>query len=114
MCHLVIFINFCKLHIFRNVAMHFENRIAYIVRMFAIQNLMAFYRKFCILNVLPTFYICITHLKTVENQYCANGIKILWKSMATVNCLVTNILQNIFFCVPLKKNNSDLEQRLSK
>ncbi len=24
---------------------------------------------------------------------------ILWKSMATVNCLVANILQNIFFCV---------------
>jgi len=23
---------------------------------------------------------------------------ILWKTMATVNCLVTNILQNIFFC----------------
>ncbi len=29
--------------------------------------------------------------------------KILWKSMATVNCLVTNILQNIFFCVQQKK-----------
>jgi len=24
---------------------------------------------------------------------------ILWKTMATVNCLVTNILQNIFFWV---------------
>jgi len=24
--------------------------------------------------------------------------EILWKSMATVDCLVANILQNIFFC----------------
>jgi len=29
--------------------------------------------------------------------------RILWKSMATVNCLVTNILQNIFFCVQQNK-----------
>jgi len=29
--------------------------------------------------------------------------KILWKLMATVNCLVTNIIQNIFFCVQQKK-----------
>ncbi len=28
---------------------------------------------------------------------------ILWKSMSTVNCLVTNSLQNIFFCVQQKK-----------
>ncbi len=28
---------------------------------------------------------------------------ILWKSMATVNYLVTNILQNIFFCVQQNK-----------
>ncbi len=30
---------------------------------------------------------------------------------ATVNCLVTNILQNIFFCVQQKnETHSDLEQ----
>jgi len=28
---------------------------------------------------------------------------ILWKSMGSINCLVTEILQNIFFCVQLKK-----------
>ncbi len=32
-------------------------------------------------------------------------------SMATVNCLITNILQNIFFCVLQKKDiHIDLEQ----
>ncbi len=31
--------------------------------------------------------------------YCS----ILWKAMATVNSLVTNILQNIFFCAQQKK-----------
>ncbi len=33
------------------------------------------------------------------------------KSMATINCLVTNILQSIFFCVQQKKETCvDLEQ----
>jgi len=27
----------------------------------------------------------------------------LWKSMGSINCLVTDILQNIFFCVQQKK-----------
>ncbi len=27
-----------------------------------------------------------------------------WKSMATIKCLVTNILQNIFFCVQQMKD----------
>ncbi len=37
--------------------------------------------------------------------------KILQKSMATVNCLITNILQNIFFCAQYKKEtHSGLEQ----
>ncbi len=31
--------------------------------------------------------------------------KILWKSVGTRKCLVTNILQNIFFCVDQKKIN---------
>ncbi len=31
------------------------------------------------------------------------NIFLLWKSMATVSCLVTNILQNIFFCVQQQK-----------
>ncbi len=30
-------------------------------------------------------------------------LSILWKSMATINCLVTNLLQNIFFCAQQKK-----------
>ncbi len=35
------------------------------------------------------------------------------KSMATINCLVTNILQSIFFCVQQKKETCvDLEQLL--
>ncbi len=34
---------------------------------------------------------------------------ILWKSVATSNCLITNILQNIFFYVQLKKE-AGLEQ----
>ncbi len=39
------------------------------------------------------------------------GEKILWKSMDTVICLVTNILQNIFFCVQQKKeSHTGLEQ----
>ncbi len=29
---------------------------------------------------------------------------ILWKSMATVNCLDINILQNIFFCAQQKED----------
>jgi len=36
-------------------------------------------------------------LKNVGDQ-----IFLLWKSMATVNCLITDILQNIFFCVQQK------------
>ncbi len=28
--------------------------------------------------------------------------KIVWMSMATSNCLITNILQNIFFCAQQK------------
>jgi len=28
---------------------------------------------------------------------------LLWKSMGSINCLVTDILQNIFFCVQQKK-----------
>ncbi len=45
-------------------------------------------------------------LKNVGHQALANnhwlpkyGKKILWKSVATVNYLVTNIIHNIFFCL---------------
>ncbi len=38
--------------------------------------------------------------------YSMEKKKILWKSMATVNCSVTHIFQNIFFCVQQKKKNS--------
>ncbi len=38
-------------------------------------------------------------------------LSLLWKSMATVNCLVTNFLKNIFFCVQQKKEtHTGLEQ----
>ncbi len=30
--------------------------------------------------------------------------------MATINCLITDILQNIFFCVKLKEIHTGLEQ----
>ncbi len=37
--------------------------------------------------------------------------KILWKSTATINCLVTNILQNVLFCVQqTKEAHTGLEQ----
>jgi len=47
-------------------------------------------------------------LKNVSNQtgpvdFHSWKKKILWKSMGVVNCLVTHILQNIFFCVQQKK-----------
>ncbi len=49
-------------------------------------------------------------LKNVGNQIVAGSHwlfivwnKILWNSMAAVNCLVTNIVHNIFFCVQQKK-----------
>jgi len=36
---------------------------------------------------------------------------LLWKSMVSINCLVTNILQNIFFCVQQKiEIHTGLEQ----
>ncbi len=39
---------------------------------------------------------------------------ILWKSMATVNCLVTNILQNIIFCDEQMKENQRVKSEGSK
>ncbi len=41
--------------------------------------------------------------ETVEDVDFHSTEKILWKLMATINCLVTNILRNIFFCVQQKK-----------
>jgi len=47
-------------------------------------------------------------LKNIGNQTGFFFFSILWKSM---NCLVTHILQNIFFCVQQKKAiHTDLEQ----
>jgi len=49
-------------------------------------------------------------LKNVGNQFTvaidfhSRKKQILWKSMDTVNCLVTNILQNIFFLNLLRRN----------
>jgi len=39
----------------------------------------------------------------VAIEFLSRKKKKLWKSMATVNCLITNILQNVFFCVQQKK-----------
>ncbi len=39
----------------------------------------------------------------------------IWKSMATVNCLVTHILQNIFFCVQqLKEIHKNIWKNMTK
>ncbi len=35
----------------------------------------------------------------VATDFYTMGKKILWRSMATVNCLVNNIIENIFFCL---------------
>ncbi len=48
--------------------------------------------------------MCITKQLLVPNDFHRiTNIKILWKSMGTRNGLVTHILQNIFPCVPEKK-----------
>jgi len=50
-------------------------------------------------------------LTVVIDFHVGEKKKILWKSMATVNCLVTDILQNIFFLVQQKKEkHTGLEQ----
>jgi len=36
--------------------------------------------------------------------------QLLWKSMATVNSLISNILYNFFFCVQQKKETQSLKQ----
>ncbi len=50
----------------------------------------------------------VTKYLTVAIDFYSIFFPILWKSMATVNCLVTNILQNTFFCVQqLKETHTD-------
>ncbi len=39
---------------------------------------------------------------TVAIAFHNSFFPILWKTVATVNCLVANILQNIFFCAQKK------------
>jgi len=34
--------------------------------------------------------------------------KIVWKSVGSINCLVTDILQSIFFCVQQKKEIQEM------
>ncbi len=50
--------------------------------------------------------------KNVGNQTVAGSIvrnkKIIWKSMATVNCLIANILADIFFCVLNRRKKTGL------
>jgi len=41
--------------------------------------------------------------QTVYRAWTQNGKEILWKSMGSINSLVTHILQNILFCVQQKK-----------
>ncbi len=50
-------------------------------------------------------------LKMLVTKQLMALFSILWKSMATVNCLVTIILKSIFFCVQQKKEiHNGLEQ----
>jgi len=42
--------------------------------------------------------------QTVVGHHWLIGEKIIWKSMVPHNCLVTNIIQNIFFCVQQNKH----------
>lgn len=53
-------------------------------------------------------------MKKICNQtlvFCPGMEKLLWKSLATIKYLVTNILKNIFFCVEQRKEtHTDLEQ----
>ncbi len=37
---------------------------------------------------------------------------LLWKSMGAANCLITNIFQNIFFCVKQKKETHTVLEQL--
>ncbi len=48
----------------------------------------------------------------LSDFYCI--ILIILNSMWTSNCLVTQILQNIFFCVQHKKVNTGLGQHVSQ
>ncbi len=41
--------------------------------------------------------------QTVDGPFWLLGKKILWKSMGTINWLISNIHQNIFFCVQQNK-----------
>ncbi len=55
--------------------------------------------------------VLVTKQLAVAIDFYNIFFSIIWKSMATVNCLVTNIFQNIFFCVPqLKELDTGLEQ----
>ncbi len=61
--------------------------------------------------VIPNLYFFLSAVE--HKRYFEKCLqqKIQWKSMATVNCLVTDILQNIFFCVQQKKEtHTGLEQ----
>ncbi len=59
------------------------------------------------------FFLCGTQKKIFflkDGNHAIDGSHWIAQSMATVNCLVTHILQNIFFGVPQKKENTGLEQ----
>ncbi len=61
------------------------------------------------LNVISCFGAGNRQLTVTSD--CSIFFSITWKSLATVNYLVPNIFQNIFFCVPqLKEVNTGLEQ----
>jgi len=68
------------------------------------------------MKILPSF----THPQVVSNlcefiysaehkrRYFEEWKKILWKSMGSINCLVTDILQNVFFfCSAGERNHED-------
>lgn len=56
--------------------------------------------SFTYLQVVYEFFFCWTHKD--GNQFVVPIVwrkrHVLWKSMGTRNCLVTNILQIIYFC----------------
>ncbi len=73
-----------------------QNNI-YLLSLMLFQNCM---NVFLLLSTKEGFW------KNVCNQagshWLCSIFSILWKSMATSNCLLTNILQKIFFCVQYK------------
>jgi len=61
--------------------------------------------SFTQLQVVLNLYDFLYYTKNKRRYYEECLFFLLWKSMGSINCLVTDILQNIFFCVQQKKEN---------